>query len=118
MAIFIRIQDDALEASLKALTALQVPRSNVTRLGEAILRAAVRACESDPEAWKKIGQECPLPHPTDGSQAEATTPSSIHDGVATSSGPEGSADHIDANQAASSTSQESSSPPPLPAKAD
>lgn len=117
MAIFIRIQDDALEASLKALTALQIPRSNVTALGEAILRAAVRACESDPEAWKKIGQSCPLPHPTDGSQAEATeTPSIL--GVPIVPDPDGSVVHSPASQAASSTSQESSSPPPPPAKAD
>ena len=61
MAIFIRIEDDALEAGLKALVALQRPRSTMTRLGEEILRGAVRACESDPEAWKKIGSSTESP---------------------------------------------------------
>ena len=59
----------------------------------------------------------PLPHPTDGSQAEATETPLVH-GDPVDPGPDGSVAHSPATSAASSTSQEQSSPPPLPAKAD
>lgn len=84
MAIFIRIEDDALEAGLKALAALQRPRAAMTRLGEEILREAVRACESDPEAWKKIG-------------ALAASPSILGD--TTDCRPDGSVSDIESDEA-------------------
>lgn len=73
MAIFIRITDDALEGKLQRLRAKQPARVGMGPLAEAILRRVVRACQRDPEAWKKIGEPVP-PRTSDGSAGGPSIP--------------------------------------------